>query len=179
MNALRLPALPLLVLLSLTGCAYVISSEVRETARKDLTFPMVFQDPEAYKGETVIWGGVIIDTQNRQDGTTLTILETPLDSVGMPQDGVYSRGRFLVVTASFLDNEVYRKGRRLTVAGQVLGKEVRPVGQVQYAYPVISARELHLWGMEYRPYGWAYPSYYWGPYWGYGWWPYWRYPYWW
>jgi outer membrane lipoprotein len=158
----------------------VISSEVRETARQDVAFPTVLQDPDAYKGETVIWGGLIIDTVNRQDGTTLMVLETPLDSEGLPQNAETSRGRFMAVTASYLDNEVYRKGRKVTLAGEVLGKELQPLGQTHYAYPLLSVRELHLWREEYRPYGYFYGPYSWGPYWWYWdwWWPHRRYRHW-
>lgn len=153
----------------LEGCGHVVSSELRAMAREDLTFPMVLADPERYQGEVVIWGGVIIETENRPEGTTLVILETPLDREGAPRDAEFSRGRFLARTHSFLDQAVYRQGRKVTVAGEIVGQEVRRVGEVPYGYPLLSVREIHLWREVVR--GWA-PAYHWGPYW-YWWDPYW------
>jgi len=166
---------------SLGGCAHVISSDVRQGARSDVTFPMVLANPEVYRGETVIWGGMVIETVNRQDGTVVTVLETPLDAQGMPADGDYTRGRFLVKTSMVLDPEVYRRGRKLTVAGEIMGKEVQPLGETQYGYPVLGLREIHVW--KELPSAYAYPwgpYYNWGPYswyWDWWWWPYgrWRY----
>jgi outer membrane lipoprotein len=66
----------------------------------------------------------------------------------------------------------------------VQGREVRQIDQVQYPYPVVSCKKIHLWPN--RPsIVYSYPSPYWyGPYgygpWGRGWpgyYPYW-YPYW-
>ncbi len=167
---LRGLALPAAALLLAAGCAHVISTEVRQTARADLTFPAVHQDPEAYRGETVIWGGVIIETLNQREGTLVTLLETPLDSQGFPGDAEYSRGRFMVRAASYLDPEVFRRGVKMTLAGTVVGREVKPLGEIQYAYPVLSAREMHIW--KERPY-YYYPYPPWGFHWGYPYW-YWR-----
>jgi outer membrane lipoprotein len=167
-------------LLFAAGCTGVISSEMRHQSREDLTFPMVLQNPTAYIGETVILGGVIIQTINRQEGTEIVVLETPLDYQEMPRDAEYSRGRFIGRVSGYLDPEVYKQGKKITLAGEIIGKETRPLGQIQYAYPLIQIRELHLWTevVRYSPYG----PYYWGWYWyppSYFW-PYYRfhYPYW-
>jgi outer membrane lipoprotein len=144
---------------------------------------MVLASPEAHRGDVVIWGGVIIETQNRPEGTTVMVLETPLDSEGAPADAEYSRGRFLARTPSFLDGEIYQKGRKVTVAGEVVGREIQSLGDIRYGYPVLSVREIHLWREHWTTYGYPYGSYpYWGPYYGYWnwWWPYrrWHYRYW-
>lgn len=162
------------VLLSLFGCAHPISSKTRALAREDIVLTEVAQDPDRYQGEVVIWGGVIVETENRADGTTLIIMEAPLNSQGVPEDMELSRGRFLARTEGFLDPALYSPGRKVTVAGRVVGKEVRPVGEVPYQYPVVSIVEIRLWkealGIMAPPYPW-----YWGdPYWPWGWWPRWR-----
>lgn len=155
-----------LSLFVISGCAHTISPEMRQRARKDLTFPQVLQSPTAYVGFTVIWGGLIIETLNRSDGTAITVLETPLDYQEMPRDEESSRGRFIARISGYLDPEVYRKGRKITLAGDIIGKESKPLGEIQYTYPVVQVRELHLWReriVEYYPY-----PYYWywygGPY---------------
>ena len=63
----------------ITGCAHVISSEMREKVRKDLTFSAVLANPEAYEGETIVWGGKVIDTLNEEGLTLIKILQIPID----------------------------------------------------------------------------------------------------
>ena len=59
-----------------------------------------------------------------------------------------SEGRFIIQTPGFLDPAIYSPGRKLTVAGTVAGKEVRPLGEIEYTYPIIEKRELYLWPEE-------------------------------
>lgn len=172
----KLSAMAALVLVALAGCAHVVSSAMREKARPDLTFSTVLGNPDAYKGETVIWGGVIIGVINRENDTLIKVLETTLDSYGMPMERESSKGRFIALVKGYADEEVYRKGYMLTVAGEVAGKESLPVGESQYVYPVMLAKEVHVWAYYPYPYPYAFPympygyPYYWGydyayPYW--------------
>jgi outer membrane lipoprotein len=148
----------------LTGCAHVISSEMRAKARNDLPFSAVHANPEAYAGEIIIWGGKIIDTLNEKDQTLIKVLQIPIDYTGMPEDEEMSLGRFVAQVRGYADPEVYRKGRMLTVAGRIVGKRVEPLGEMEYAYPLIEAQETYLWKSYPMPYG-PYP----GPYWyGFG-----------
>jgi outer membrane lipoprotein len=157
-------------LLLASGCA-VMSKELRREVEKDLPFTEVFKDPDLHKGKVVIWGGVIVDGKNTRDGTLLEVLEKPLDMVGEPRDVDQSGGRFLAVYDGFLDVAIYAKGREVTVGGFIRGKRVMPLGEIQYTYPVITVKEIHLWPEASKervaPY----------PYWGYPWWwydPFWR-----
>jgi len=151
-----------------TGCA-VMSKDLRREAEKDLSFSEVFKDPEAHEGKVVILGGAIVDSKNTKEGTLLEVLQKPLDMVGEPRDVDQSGGRFLALYDGFLDVAIYSKGREITVGGVVQGKRVMPLGEIQYAYPVIGAREIHLWPDMKKERMSPYP--YWGyPYWGYPWW---------
>jgi outer membrane lipoprotein len=157
-----------------TGCAYPISQALRDEARPHLTFAMVLENPAAYTGSVVIWGGKIIGAASLVKGGEITLLELPLDRWGRPEDEEPSGGRFIARASTFLDPAVYGRGVEVTVAGKVIGKEVRPVGQTQYTYPVIMIKESRLWRKEptyvYPPpdywYWEGYPYPY--PYW-YGW----------
>jgi len=155
------------------GCAYPISKELRQKAAADLTFAMVLGNPDAYRGSIVIWGGHIIETRNRKDGTEFVVLECPLDVSGMPFESRYSRGRFIARTPEFFDPEVYRKGARITLGGEIVGKETRPLGEIQYTYPVVAIRELYLWDEPEPEWRWrcycGWPDAYWGWGWGYWW----------
>ncbi len=155
-----------LSLLTLAGCAHIVSPELRSEATPGLTFPMVLANPSAYTGSIVIWGGLVIGIRNRADGTILTVLETPLENGERPEGGESSRGRFLATTSRYLDPAIYHRGTRVTIAGEITGKEMRAVGEKPYLYPVVAIQEIHLWKRRVTVYGGPYD---WGPY-PYGWW---------
>ena len=167
------------VLLILSGCAPVISKNLREQADPSLIFGEVIRNPEAFKGRTVIWGGEIIETTNEENGdTVLEIFQRPLGMREEPQETVASEGRFLVRVEKYLDPYVYRRGRKITAGGEILGEEVRPIGKMDYRYPLVLGKEIYLW-TYYSPYysypypyysgPWGYYSPWWYPWWGWGW----------
>jgi outer membrane lipoprotein len=153
----------------LFGCAPVISKNLRTEADPSLTFRQVFQNPNAYKGKLVIWGGEIIQTINQKDGTTqIEIFQRPLGWREKPKETLASEGRFLILAERFLDPYVFRRGREITVAGEILGEKMIPVGEMEYRYPLLSSKQIYLWEeYDYRPY-----PYYYYPWWyyPYGWW---------
>jgi len=163
--------LPILLLLLIAGCGHVISKDIRVNSDLSLTLKQVRQNPDAYKGKSVIWGGDIIETINQQDGTTqIEVFQRPLGWEEEPKDTVASEGRFLVIAKEYLDPYIYQSGRKITVAGEIHGEETRLLGQMSYRYPVLLSKQIYLWRVyPYYPY--PYPYY--SPWWGY---PYW-YPY--
>jgi outer membrane lipoprotein len=172
----------LLALAALAGCATSpFSKQVRQAAKRQPSFADLSARPEAYKGHTVLLGGTIIQTTNRSNATEIEVLQRPLDSWDeRPEDTDQSYGRFLIRCPRFLDSAVYAKDREITVAGEVQGKEVRPLDQTQYPYPVIGCTQIQLWSIRPPVAYYPYPGPYgYGPWWG-GWpgyYPYW-YPYW-
>ena len=138
----------MVAVLLLAGCAHVISKEVLQEVEPSLTFVHVSKDPEAYTGKTVLFGGDVIETQNLSKKTLVVVLQRPLGSRGEPSGGDVSEGRFIITTGGFLDPAIYTPGRKLTVAGTIAGKEVRPLGEIEYIYPIIEKRELYLWPEE-------------------------------
>jgi outer membrane lipoprotein len=167
-----------MILFLLSGCAYVISKEVRREVTRDLSLREVIKNPTFYKGKVVLWGGVIIESKNLTEGTRVTVLQKNLNRWGRPKESDESQGRFIVLYPGYLDTAIYRKDREITVAGEIIGQKVLPIDQIEYTYPLLSSREIHLWRevmeAEY-PYGpypwWWYPG--WHPYrpW-YPWYPY-------
>jgi outer membrane lipoprotein len=150
------------------GCtAYPISKQYREEAQMNVTVPMVRENPSAYKGAVVIWGGFVLNDVNDSSGSTLTILETPLDYQYYPKSRSLSRGRFIAVTKQFLDPVIFTKGKRVTMAATVEGVETRKLGKGTYEYPIVNIQQLRYWQHEsYYPY--TYPYYYSSPRWYYG-----------
>jgi outer membrane lipoprotein len=140
-----LQSITIIIALLLTGCASLISQEVMKDVDKAIRFEQLLENPEAYQGKTVLVGGDIIEARNYPEKTLIVVLQRPFELQNRPAvDGV-SKGRFIVTISGFLDPAIYRKGRQITVVGVVLGKEVQPLGEIEYAYPVIAKRELHLW----------------------------------
>jgi outer membrane lipoprotein len=158
----------IILVLSISGCAYPISQQLREEAAKNVTFPMVLNNPPAYIGDIVIWGGTIIRTVNLKAGTEIFILDTPLNQRGVPKQAIHSRGRFVAKSSKFFDPAVYKRGNQVTVAGEISGEKTLPLGQTRYTYPVIRIKEIHLWENEHY-----YPDYFDD----YGYYHYWRGPY--
>jgi outer membrane lipoprotein len=136
----------LAIAILLSGCAHAISQELREQTDKELTAEMLFKDPVAYKGQTVILGGIIINTRNTDKGSFVEVLQTPLDSRGRPEDTDFSYGRFIFFNKEYIDAAIFSKGKAVTVGGKIAGKTIRPLGDINYTYPLIHAQEVHLFG---------------------------------
>ena len=149
MNISRNNVIPWLLsmaaMLLLVGCAHVISKQVLNEVDRNATFAQVVKAPDDYKGKTVLFGGTIIETKNFTDKSQVVVLQHPLDSRDRPVAGDVSEGRFIVTTPGFLDPAIYSPGRQITVAGKVVGKEKRPMGEIEYTYPVIEKQGLYLW----------------------------------
>jgi outer membrane lipoprotein len=148
MKQLGLLSLILLILLT-SGCAHVVSKELRDRAEKEIAPVNLMKDPDAYKGRIVILGGVIASSINTKEGTYIEVVQKPLDYRGMPEDTDISHGRFIVLYEGYLDTAIYSRGREVTVAGEVMGKKIRPLGQIQYQYLLIKSKELHLFEPRY------------------------------
>lgn len=150
--------------LLIAGCAPVISEQIREEARQDITFQEVFNNPEQYQGEIIIVSGIIIEALNTPEGTELKVLQRPGDYLGRPKDVDESEGRFLALEKQYLDVEIYKKGREITIAGKVQGKKTLLLGEIEYTYPFLLVEELYLWPVIRKydyPYNYYPYRYYW------------------
>ena len=168
----KISCLLMLFFLVSGGCAPTISKQLRREASRDITFKKVIKDPETYKGKVVLLSGVILGSKNRKEGTMIEILQKPEDMEGRPKDVDESDGRFLALYDGYLDTAIYSRGREAIVAGEIKGKRTLPLGEIEYTYPLILIREIHLFKAKkeerFHPY--PYP-YWWYPSWG-------CYPYW-
>ena len=171
-------SIPIFLLL-IVSCA-PFSKQVMQEVKKEIVFSDVFKAPESFKGEAVIWGGVIIETIARSDDTLIIVRQTELDFQKRPKELDKSAGRFLIRYRGFLDPSIYSKDREITAVGTLAGKEERSIDELRYMYPVIETKELRLWEKrEKMPY--YYDPWYHDPFFN-PWYPYhhWhRYPFWW
>lgn len=138
-------AFMLIVLLHVTACTQVISESGRKLADPAITYGHLKQNPDSYIGKNVILGGKIAAVRNAKDGGTLEVVQMELDRSYYPEDAMFSGGRFLVTSPDLLDRMIYEPGRFVTVLGEVKGKQVRMLDEVEYSYPVVAIREIHVW----------------------------------
>ena len=83
-------------------------------AASSLTFSQVLENPSRYRGEIVIWGGIIDRIRHLSEGTEMTIIQAPLDAEGHPDTGI-TMGRFLAKTDQKLDPKIYAKESMVTL----------------------------------------------------------------
>jgi outer membrane lipoprotein len=164
-----------------SGCAHVISKGILHEVDTRISFAQLREDPQAYKGKMVLLGGVIVKTMNKKEGTLLEVYQTEMDRRGKPINLDVSSGRFLALYEGLLEKEIYEKGRKITIAGIVRGVQVLKLGEMDYRYPSIMIKDIHLWKKEeplrYEPYPWSPWSPWWDPWYPWHPWhdPFWRY----
>jgi outer membrane lipoprotein len=154
----------------LSGCGHVISKDLRTKSDPSLTLNQVRQNPDVFKEKLVVWGGEIIETVNQRDGTTeIVVFQRPLGWRGEPKETSYSEGRFLILTDNYLDPYIFRRGKKITVGGEMIGEKTKPLGEMDYRYPVVSSKQIYLWPeYYYPPYSYNYDLWWGYPYWGWG-----------
>lgn len=132
----------------MAGCAPVITQKTLDSVTPGVAFSELLKDPSKYAGATVLLGGRIIRADNTEDKTFIEVLQERLGRNLKPEGEGTSEGRFILEFNGFLDPVVYGPGRLITAAGAVKNKaEVRPLGKLSYAYPVIIPKEHYLWRM--------------------------------
>jgi outer membrane lipoprotein len=164
-------ALPVILIALFVGYCSVISQHIRTESISPIDLKILLQEPNKYKGETVILGGYILETDNLTDQTIIKVLQAPLGARDEPKSRDYSEGRFIVSQKGFLDPEIYSKDRKITVAGTVVGSVVEKVNEFSHPYLKIQSREIYLWPKDqeyppapyYEPWFYPYP-FYWYPY---------------
>ncbi len=129
----------------LPGCATGISKEVRSQVTYEGGFAELQQNPERFKGQTVIFGGKVIASEMLAQGPELVVLQLELDGGDRPQDNDQSKGRFLIHSKQFIDPAIYPQGTLVTVVGTLEESQERLIGQMAYRYPVINALEIKRW----------------------------------
>lgn len=132
-------------LLASAACGPPFSRELLTQIDRTVSFSDVQKDPDGFRGKLVMVGGIIVETRNMQEGTEFEVLQKPLAGNGRPAETDETGGRFLVLSPKFHDAAVFHRGRAITVIGEAAGHRMQPLGEVAYRYPLVQAREVHLW----------------------------------
>ncbi len=130
----------------LSGCGPTfVPKATRDQINPNLSLTQVVKDPDAYDGQIVLWGGIIVKTINKKKGSLIEIVQLPLDDSGRPKDVDQTQGRFIVAIQEFMDPAIYAQGRDISVAGEVTGVEDLPIGELKYTYALLRAKTIKLW----------------------------------
>lgn len=157
-----------LVLMLLSACSTHIPPEIKAPLAGSPAIGEVRDKADAYMSQKVRWGGVILDTENRQDSSRVTVVAFPLNNDGEPQVSDQSTGRFIALFDEFVEPLVFSAEREITVVGTLLKTETLDVGEFAYDYPVVRVEHHYIWPVKEDPVYVDYP-----PYWWYDpWWPY-------
>lgn len=130
--------------LLMTGCSHVISRESLDLVDRTISFRQVKENPAGLAGKYILLGGIIAGVENSPAGGELEIVQVGLDWLGRPADGAPSEGRFIARSERFLDPVLFAKGMAVSLVGRVEGKKVRPLGGMEYTYPVVAIREIRI-----------------------------------
>ncbi len=138
-----------LLLILISGCAPVISPELRAKVDPSLTFAEVLQNPDAHKGKIVLWGGEIVQVIPQNGTTGFKVLQMPLGLREKPVDASASEGKFLVLVKQFIDLSIFQNGKKITVAGEIEGVarkgEIKSLSETDSQYPLILSKQIYLW----------------------------------
>jgi outer membrane lipoprotein len=132
-------------ILLISACASQIPPEIRQAPENTPGVAQVYASVDNFVSQKVRWGGVILQTENKNDSSWLTIVAFPLTGRGEPLSSGQSQGRFIAVVDQFLEPLVYSADREVTIAGEVLRSETIQVDEFSYKYPVIKVDQLYLW----------------------------------
>ena len=116
-----------------------------EGVDRTLTPATVLVDFPTSQSSKVIWGGIIVNSQNLRKGSLLEVLAYPLGFNDEPDTQKAPLGRFLTEHPEYLETANYAAGRLITVVGPLLEIRKGIIGEAQYDYPVMTAEQLHLW----------------------------------
>jgi len=101
----RYPLLSTALLLSAAiftgGCVRPFSEEALNKVNKNISFSELKIEPERYKGAWVLLAGLIIDSINTKDGTSIEVLQKPMGCDGRPEDTDATEGQFIALTGRF------------------------------------------------------------------------------
>ena len=116
-----------------------------------ITFLQIYQDPDQYKGKSILVGGVISGVRNYPQKTEIEIIQKPLNNNKIPVKTAYSGGKFFAFYDGYLDRLIYSQGQLITIAGIIKGKKITKRVGSSYIYPVIMIQFHRLWPSQ-EPY---------------------------
>lgn len=124
----------------------VVPEAIQKQVDQGPTFSQILQDPESHQGKLIILGGEVLSAKRLTEGTRLEVLQLPLDDSRAPvASRTDSQGRFLALEKAFLDPAMFPQNTRVTIVGEVTGNTSAKLDEVDYQYPTVIIKNLHVW----------------------------------
>lgn len=142
------PAVIILFILGcLVSCTSVIRKDLMEQGTRNPSLDVLIRDPQMYRDQIFVLGGVIARTTLKAEGSEIEALYVPVDSWGYPQDTDFSSQRFLAVyprEQGILDPLIYQRNRTVTIAGSFTGIVTGRLDEMHYIFPVFRILQIYL-----------------------------------
>lgn len=106
--------------------------------------------PQAYQTNpvndlVVRWTGFVVDVENKNDHSCLTIMAKIPDQLGRPSKRVrLDQGRFIACKPKFLEPAFF-KNKAVTITGPVKKLVTKKLDEMDYAYPLVDAQVIYVW----------------------------------
>ena len=109
-------------------------------------FSQLLEKPESYRQKVVMLGGQVLSAERLGHATRLEVLQLPLVEGGQPTDRLNeSLGRFIALEPTFLDPAKLPLQTKVTIVGEVTGSTQDKVGEMDYRFPTLLIKHLHVW----------------------------------
>lgn len=129
-----------------TSSSMAIPETLQSQIDPGITFSQLFQRPESFQGKMVVLGGEVLSAKRLANGTRLEVLQLPLDDSQRPVvTRTDSQGRFLAMEKAFLDPAMFPPNTRVTIVGEVKGTTAAKLDEMDYQYPTVVIKYLHVW----------------------------------
>lgn len=93
----------------------------------------------------VRWTGVVIDVENKNQASCLTVIGKVANEMGRPSYRYrMDTGRFIACKPQFLDPEQF-KGKAITITGTAKTVVEKKVGEHNYRYPLVDSKVIYVW----------------------------------
>jgi starvation-inducible outer membrane lipoprotein len=136
-SALSLCLAVLLIVATDTGGAHSDIAVIEDN------FETVRYQPAANQGRGVLWGGSVVSASRFPGGSELVIREVPLEWLGAPDGGKYSRGWFIGQSPDTTLASRFGTTDLLVVSGTVACALTRAQGEDgNYTYPLVHIEEV-------------------------------------
>ncbi len=133
-----------LVLFSLTGCTSIFSEPSLRLVDRGMSFSELRKNPDRCMDRYLLLGGGIAAVENSNEGGEMEVVQFRTDEDGHISDTSSSGGRFLARSPDLLDPAVYKPGSLVALVGKCAGSKTMRLGDMDYTYPVIDIREIHM-----------------------------------
>ncbi|TDR18364.1 Slp family lipoprotein [Marinicella litoralis] len=106
--------------------------------------------PEAYqknpiKNLKVRWTGFVVDVENKESHSCLTIMAKVPDQFARPSKRIrVDQGRFIACKPKFLEPAFFLK-KAVTVTGPVKKIVNSKIDEMTYPYPLVDAQVIYVW----------------------------------